>query len=423
MRIESGSPLAAMARLYWRAYVEDRDWLLALASVGERDPKRTERETWPTWVEYDANCLARDKALLAYQDPKVTDKEEINRLHVAYLAADKLARQSGQAYYEAVREWERVTLLAENETEREETRKQMDEGRLTLCPFFWSCVYAFFVYQCLYVPYRVVRNWVSSWVKRHSAATNRILWSVFGLISVTVLTLFFILLAPETSHKVGLALGLVEPPPVVAPYEPSAEDLARWATERVERERLAEIKLAEREAQAKAEAEARVREEADRQARWLLEAPQREAQAKVDAAAYASDQTRRKAGYWGHVGRRALHIGKGIGFFGGVILAIVVGFVIVVVACAYIWSLVEGACKNGFTKLGKLVYGASFRPWLVDSIVAFLEGCIEFEDWVNGKVMGVWNPIHSLGSMVGQFLYWRFYRKACPLLTFDEALK
>lgn len=423
MHITDGGPLAAMARLYRRAYVLDREWLLEPKLGSEPEyPARMERETWPSWQRFNAARITQEEALKSYNEFP-PDKVGRKRCWEVYLMACTETRHAEAAYRQAVREWRDQRVRLQDAAEGEAVRTQMDEGRLTLCPFFWSCVYAFFGYQCLYVPYRRVRNWLLQWMEAHPLATKRIGWSVLDMALTALLFLLLQVFFPGPLEQLAQSLGLVEPPVVEIQPPPTAEELARqaeqraaWQAEEAERQRLAAIEQAKLDAAAKAG-------QVERQARWEVEAPQRAAWAKAQAEAAAREADRRQAGYWEHIWRRTLHIAGQAHYYLAWMIGIVGGFVLVVIGLTYLWQMVEVAYTSAFPMLGLSLYALFLRyPKLESALSAVINGFNAFESWVGRKMWALWSPVRSLGVMVGQFLYWRFYRKACPFLKFDEEL-
>lgn len=366
MKLRLDSPLV---RLYCRAYVEDRAWLVALGLTPQvayvpEDVRRM----------IAVNMPDPERRMVLFQDWLVQENDRLN------------------------------TEAAEA------VREQMEKGRLSLCPFFWKTMAAVFVYGLVYLPSRAVINFVDrflfspvsrvtettvSWFQR--IFTRRVLVS---LSSVCVTGLFLLSL---TSGFWGMA----------AEFTGQAVEQFRFMghelSEEVSRNRAAKARYAEQAAKAQAEAQARAESEQAVRQIWALAYPEQaeaEAQALRQADAEATQAKARRAAeearwraqaeaeewraFWKDV--------KEVVIILTAFLGLVIGSILLLVGFVWFLDLLD---KTVDLVLGLFV------------LVAFIN-YPKFGDGLGWVVDGIWD----FGRMC-----WNFGKavkaRACPLLQFQ----
>lgn len=131
------------ANLYRRAYVTDRAWINLFG------PPVHDHEIEKRIPDEVAASDAAQRAYHALLRQPVSSDEERK-------ATRELVCQTGEAYQQAYRRVYKELLIEKQAAEAEAVQKRMDEGRLSLCPYFWSIVWAVLFYTCLCRPTRWV---------------------------------------------------------------------------------------------------------------------------------------------------------------------------------------------------------------------------------------------------------------------------
>lgn len=366
MKLRLDSPLV---RLYRRAYVEDRAWLVALGLTPQVDyvPEDVRRQIRVNVPDLEAR-------MVLFRDWLVQENDRLNT-------------EAAEACYE-----------------------QMEKGRLSLCPFFWKTMAGVFVYGLVYVPSRAVINFLDQFLFSPviNARESTINWfqRIFTrqvLVSLCAICATVLLLLSLTSGFWGMTAQFGDH--VVEQFRFLGHELSEEAS----RNQAAKARLAEEAA--KAQVDAQVRAESEQAVRqiWTLAYPeQAEAEAlalrqAADKAAQAkarqkADEARWRAqakaeewrAFWGDV--------KDVGIFlGACVLMLITGILVLVAA---VWFL-------------------DFLDKAVDLVLSlFVLVCFinypKFGDGLGTLVDGIWD----FGRMC-----WGFAKavkaRACPLLQFQ----
>lgn len=398
---------SAVTRLWCRAYIADREWLVQMALSG-LNPQvlNAPRDVRCTWPEFDILQAARREADVAYEafhNPDLPAMDfEVARERL--IQANKRLWEARTAHYAVDFKWAQDKVREESLAAAVDNAQRMAEGRVSLCPFFWSSLGAFFLYQCVFCPYRACENWVKGWVASHTTAVKRAESALGVLVLVGFLGALLLLvgLAVPWGKLVAVPVDVVQAvAEMPGEYAEHSRQKAEWAQQQEAAAQADKLRQ-------QADTDAKLAWRRDHQAEWLAQEAARQAEETRQLAAAVADKA-----YWEQV-RAALEAeeshkfwqwARGFTTLLGVVVVLCVGMVALSAVAMYAVPVAWDLLVNGVLSLVVLTLVAC--PWIDSSL-----------SWVDAKIQWAFSLLQDVFKLFGARAQ-AAHRGVCPFIRFE----